>query len=73
MCDKPCVDQKVDAVLGITAYDSEMDFMIDYDRGCPTGCECDGQFYHLRDFCSEMCVVEAIIQFEKEAKNELGS
>ncbi len=37
-----------------------------YDRRCGDDCECGGQKYHINDFCSLECVVNAIEMFESE-------
>ena len=43
------------------------DFFIAYDRGCGDECDCDGRLYHINDFCSPSCLVDAMRLFYKES------
>jgi hypothetical protein len=67
MCGKECKHQRINSI-----ENADMEsFLVDFDRGCPAACHCEGLNYHLMDFCSIECVAEAAVQYEKENKNEL--
>ena len=64
-----CSTQFFRSLLRINAIEnaSMEDFLIDFDRGCPAGCECGGLNYHIKDFCSVECLAEAAIQYDRES------
>ena len=66
ICGKECKHQRINSLENA---DIET-FLIDFDRGCPAGCKCDGLNYHIKDFCSMECLAEAAYQYEQESKQE---
>jgi len=62
VCTRECKHLRINAIENA----SMEDFLIDFDRGCPAGCECGGLNYHINDFCSIECLAEAAIEYEKE-------
>lgn len=62
LCPKPAVKQKFPF-----GEDTDAEgFLIAYDRGCGSECNCDGKIYHINDFCSLTCMSDAVDMFEAE-------
>jgi len=69
ICGEECKHQRINS----TENTDMESFLVDFDRGCPAGCHCDGLNYHLMDFCSVECVAEAAVQYQQENKDDLES
>jgi len=62
ICGRECKHQRINSIENA---DME-DFLVDFDHGCPAGCQCGGLNYHIKDFCSVECLAEAAVQYRHE-------